>query len=175
MFAVLKQQQRGGVGIYFSDNIDVQVLLLEKCNIECLYFEIQHVNLCAAVLYRPNSYKIDMFRHNLMQAIFHLDKHAGRNLIMGDFNEDILVSSSIQKILEQHGYSQHVQVGTTEKGTLIDHVYVKDTDDVIVEVTQTYYSFHEAVLISLLCFPYKNVMTNDSVLTTIEMYVQLCY
>ena len=94
---------------------------------------------------------------------------------MGDFNEDILVSSSIHKLLEQHGYTQHVRIGTTEKGTLIDQVYMKDTEDVIVEVTQTYCSFQEAVLISLLCFPYKNVMTNDSVLTTIEMYVQLCY
>ncbi|TKS65922.1 ATP-dependent DNA helicase PIF1 [Collichthys lucidus] len=150
MFAVLKQQQRGGVGMYCSENIDVQVLLPEKCNIECLYFEMQHVNLCAAVVYRPNSYKVDMFRQKLLQVIFHLDKHAGRKMIMGDFNEDILVSSSIQKLLEQHGYTQHVRQCTTEKGTLIDHVYVKDTEDVIVEVIQTYYSFHDAVLISLI-------------------------
>lgn len=149
MFATLKQQQRGGVGIYCSDNIDVQVSIPDRCNLECLYFEIPHVTLCAAVLYRPSSYKIDMFREQLMQVIFRLERYPGRKLIMGDFNEDIFVTSSIQKLLQQHGYTQHVQVATTEKGTLIDHVYMKDSEGVIVKVEQTYYSFHEAVLISL--------------------------
>ena len=69
---------------------------------------------------------------------------------MGDFNDNILVSSSIQSLLQKHGYSQHVQIPTTEKGTLIDHVYTKDIDNIVIEVQQTYYSFHEAILISLL-------------------------
>ncbi|KAK0151602.1 ATP-dependent DNA helicase PIF1 [Merluccius polli] len=143
MFAALKQQQRGGVGMYFWY---VCTTLMCRC-----YFQKSAIlNVCILKYNMPNSYKIDMFRHKLLQVIFNLDKHAGRKLIMGDFNEDILVSSSIQKLLEQHGYTQHVRVGTTDKGTLIDHVYVKDTEDVIVEVTQTYYSFHEAILISLL-------------------------
>ncbi|XP_041931843.1 uncharacterized protein LOC121695246 [Alosa sapidissima] len=114
-FAALKQQQRGGVGVYCSENIDVQVSIPERCNLECLYFEIPHANLTAAVLYRPSSYKIDMFREQLLQVIFELEKHPGRKLIMGDFNEDIFVSSTILKLLEQHGYNQHVQAATTEK------------------------------------------------------------
>ena len=62
----------------------------------------------------------------------------------------ISLSSTIGKLLEQHGYSQHVHTATTEKGTLIDHVYCKDAGDVTVEVVPTYFSFHEAILVSLL-------------------------
>lgn len=85
-----------------------------------------------------------------MQVIFKLENHPGKKLIMGDFNEDIFVSSTIAKLLDQHGYSQFVQTGTTEKGTLIDHVYCKGAGDVAVDVVPTYFSFHEAILISLL-------------------------
>lgn len=71
-------------------------------------------------------------------------------MIMGDFNEDIVTSSTVMKLMEQHGYNQHVQNPTTEKGTLIDHVYTKDIVGISVNVVQTYYSFHQAILISLL-------------------------
>ena len=149
MFSTLKQQQGGGVGIYCAEDIDIQVSIPQICNLECLYFDIHHVNLSAAVLYRPSSYKIATFRKQLLQVIFQLERNPGKKLIMGDFNEDIFVSSSIQTLLEQHGYSQHVHVPTTEKGTLTDHVYTKNIEGVIVEVQQTYYSFHEAILITL--------------------------
>ncbi|XP_062409039.1 uncharacterized protein LOC134100005 [Sardina pilchardus] len=125
-FAALKQQQRGGVGVYCSENIDAQVSIPERCNLECLYFEIPHANLTAAVLYRPSSYKIDMFREQLLQVIFELEKHPGRKLIMGDFNEDIFASSTILKLLERHGYTQHVQAATTEKVLLLEHNLAKD-------------------------------------------------
>lgn len=71
-------------------------------------------------------------------------------MIIGDFNEDIVTSSTVLKLMEQHGYNQHVQNPTTEKGTLIDHVYTKDMEGISVNVVQTYYSFHQAILISLL-------------------------
>ncbi|XP_076120782.1 uncharacterized protein LOC143101375 isoform X2 [Alosa pseudoharengus] len=53
----------------------------------------------------------------LLQVILELEKHAGRKLIMGDFNEDIFRSSTIVKLLEQHGYTQQVQAATTERAS----------------------------------------------------------
>ena len=128
----------------------MQVSIPGRGNLECSYFEIPHVNLIALIVYRPSSYKIDAFRQHLIQLVFDLDKHPGRKFIMGDFNENIFVSSTITKLLEQHGYSQNVRATTTEKGTLIDHVYCKDAGDITVEVVPTYFCFHEAILISLL-------------------------
>ena len=68
-----------------------------------------------AVLYRPSTYKIDLFRQQLLTVICELEKHPGKKVIMGDFNKDVFVSSTILKLMEQHGYTQHVQAATTEK------------------------------------------------------------
>jgi len=69
---------------------------------------------------------------------------------MGDFNENIFNSvTTVLKVMESHGYRQSVTDGTTEAGTLIDHVYVKGVDPKSVHVLPTYYSYHEAVLAML--------------------------
>ncbi len=149
LFTDLKQQRGGGVGVFCCESINFNVIIPEPCNLECLYFAVPHISLNAALLYRPNSYPLDMFRQNILHVIDELEKHSGKKVIMGDFNEDILTSSTIGTLMELHGYSQHVQQPTTEKGTLIDHVYVKDAENVSVEIVQTYYSYHQAVLISL--------------------------
>ncbi len=147
LFTDLKRQRGGGVGVFCCEGIHFNVIIPEPCNLECLYFQVPHISLKAALLYRPNSYPLHMFRQNMLHVIDELGKHSGKKLIMGDFNEDILTSSTIGTLMELHGYSQHVQHPTTEKGTLIDHVYVKDAENVSVEIVQTYYSYHQAVLI----------------------------
>ncbi|XP_073694460.1 uncharacterized protein [Garra rufa] len=149
LFANLKQQRGGGVGIFCSENVPFNVIIPEPCNLECLYFAVPHTSLNAAFLYRPNSYPLDMFRQNMLHVIDELEKHPGQKVILGDFNEDILTSSTIRALMELHGYGQHVQHPTTEKGTLIDHVYVKDAENISVEIVQTYYSYHQAVIISI--------------------------
>jgi len=150
VFTDLKHQRGGGVGIYCSEKIECNIFTPENWNLEWLYFTVPHVNLTAALLYRPNSYKTDMFRQQLLQVIEEMEKHPGQKVIMGDFNEDIFTSSSVVKLMESHGYSQQVQNPTTEKGTLIDHVYTKAMEGISVDVVQTYYSFHQAIVISLL-------------------------
>ena len=67
---------------------------------------------------------------------------------MGDFDEDVLhKNSQVKKSMDNHGYRQCVSVATTERGTLLDHVYVRNMNDVHVAVVPTYYSYHEAVII----------------------------
>ncbi|XP_073714001.1 uncharacterized protein [Misgurnus anguillicaudatus] len=150
LYTELKHQRGGGVGLYCSENIECDLFIPECSNLECLYFVIPCVNLTAALLYRPNSYNPDLFRQQLLLVIDEMEKHPGPKMIMGDFNEDVFTSSTIVKLMQQHGYSQQVQTPTTEKGTLIDHVYTKDIKCIHVEVAQTYYSFHQAILMSLL-------------------------
>ncbi len=58
--------------------------------------------------------------------------------------------SSICKFMGKKGFHQHVTQKTTEKGTLIDHVYVKTTQfDVECAVMPTYVGDHEGILCSL--------------------------
>lgn len=65
LFSNLKQQRGGGVAIYCCENMFFKVIIPEPCNLECLYFSVPHISLNAALLYRPNSYQIDVFRQNL--------------------------------------------------------------------------------------------------------------
>ncbi len=67
---------------------------------------------------------------------------------MGDFNEDVMnprSSSHVAKLMAEHNYKQCVTKATTEKGTLIDHVYARGIESVHTYVMPTYYSYHEAV------------------------------
>ena len=70
-------------------------------------------------------------------------------VVIGDFNDDVLTSSSICGFMQHEGFVQHVTQPTTERGTLIDHVYVKTSVyDVESIVWPVYFSDHEAVVCS---------------------------
>ena len=73
-------------------------------------------------------------------------------IILGDFNKDIYSNthSCILDIMSNNGYTQLVQSPTTDRGTLIDHVYYnRPSDDAVVQVHDTYYSDHDTVYRSI--------------------------
>lgn len=71
-------------------------------------------------------------------------------MVMGDFNDNILTGLTICKYMDPKGFIQYVTHETTEKGTLIDHIYVKTTQfQVEYTVILTYFSDHEGILCSL--------------------------
>ena len=140
----LKVRGHGGVGIYHRNDKGITVTMPHFTNIECLIFDVPHINVTAAVVYRPNSYKIDIFRQNLETLINEINLTIGGKIIIGDFNENIFTSPTILQQFQHHGYRQIVETATTDKGTLIDHVYVKDVN-VSVDMVPTYYSHHNAL------------------------------
>ena len=88
-----------------------------------------------------------LFKEHVAKLIDWLDPKANTIAVMGDFNDDILKSSSISKLLTNKGYVQLVTEATTERGTLIDHVYVKSTDYVVDAVVRPmYFSDHEGIV-----------------------------
>ena len=74
-------------------------------------------------------------------------------LLMGDFNEDVLGKSDyrIRTLMSSLGYEQLVQSPTTDRGTLIDHIYYNRAREhsVILDVCDTYYSDHDTICCSL--------------------------
>ena len=74
-------------------------------------------------------------------------------VVMGDFNDDVLSTSSsrVEQFMLSQGYTQLVRQSTTDRATLIDHVYFSEqiSDDVVVQVRDVYYSDHDAVYCSV--------------------------
>lgn len=145
----LQGLEHGGVGLYTSGNLDVDILQTPDFNLECLVCLFRKHSAVMAVIYRPPCYPISLFRRNLDALLRWLHPIGTTAVVMGDFNDNILKGSTICKFMETEGFRQHVTQETTEKGTLIDHVYVRTTRfDVDCAVIPTYFSDHEGILCS---------------------------
>ena len=78
-------------------------------------------------------------------------------IVMGDFNEDLceyaIPSAETLRLLNfmsDNGYSQIVNTATTDRSTLIDHVYCsRELDNAVIEVSDCYYSDYDIVLCSI--------------------------
>jgi len=124
------------------------ILEIPVANIECTGVIIDELDLSLVVIYRPQSYPVNLFIAALQHLLDHVKKIARNSIILGDFNENILEKHlKIQTHMSQNGYVQVVKEPTTEKGTLIDHVNVRSSRPVAASVIPTYFSFHEAVKI----------------------------
>ena len=64
---------------------------------------------------------------------------------MGDFNEDLLSTKKheLHNFLTERGFIQHVNMPTTDYGTLLDHIYTKNIFNVETDVQDCYYSDHD--------------------------------
>ncbi|XP_056598318.1 uncharacterized protein LOC130416992 [Triplophysa dalaica] len=148
VFAKLKEENHGGVGVYHRENVEVIVLDLPCINIECLMCRVEHLNTTVAVVYRPPSYNLLLFRENLINFINEINSLQGGKIILGDFNENLLKKSTIHDVMQQFGFRQIVYSATTESGTLIDHVYIKDVelDKIKIDIMPTYFSYHDCIV-----------------------------
>ncbi|XP_061601162.1 uncharacterized protein LOC133463585 [Cololabis saira] len=148
----LQGQQHGGVGLYSADNLASNIIKMPTFNLECIVYDCLLYNILVAIIYRPPSYPMSLFKQHLGQLLDWLHPKSSNIVVMGDFNDDLLKTSSVCKFLTDQGFHQVVRQATTEKGTLIDHVYVKTKDyEVECEVVPAYFSDHEAILSSFKC------------------------
>ena len=106
------------------------------------------------VVYRPPCLSLDNFLTDLLQILQSISMSVSNVpiIILGDFNEDINSSryARIQYLFTTFGFSQIVQKPTTDSGSCFDHVYFNiSNSDIIVDVSDIYYSDHDMVLVSL--------------------------
>ena len=105
------------------------------------------------VVYRSPSVSIDNLLCMMSGLLHHLESYDMPSIVLGDFNEDLLAkpNSRMVTLMSQYRYSQLVHTPTTDKGTLIDHVYCNIPPQFIkIQVTDTYYSDHDTVFCSVL-------------------------
>ena len=103
-----------------------------------------------AVVYRSPSAAQATLNTLLARLLTHLTNSTVPCVVLGDFNKDIshCENSAILSLMSSYGFTQIVHCPTTPQGTLIDHVYIRNTT-AIVHVQDTYYSDHDTVYCSI--------------------------
>ena len=81
--------------------------------------------LQVAVIYRSPSVPMRQLVQLMTRLLQHVSATGVPTVIMGDFNDDALYDhdSELQVLMLSHGYVQLVNEPTTDRATLIDHVY----------------------------------------------------
>uniref|UniRef100_A0A672GIF6 ATP-dependent DNA helicase n=2 Tax=Salarias fasciatus TaxID=181472 RepID=A0A672GIF6_SALFA len=145
----LQALEHGGVGLYRPADSDCDILQAPDLDLECLVCLWNKFNIVMAVIYRPPRYPNSLFKQNLQRLLRWLNPISDTIVVMGDFNENILTGSSICKLMGSKGFDQLVTQASTEKGTLIDHIYVRSRQFAVeCAVMPTYFSDHEGILCS---------------------------
>ena len=99
--------------------------------------------------YRPPSTPICLFTQEVSQIITLFEDMP--ICVMGDFNEDILLSEEKHccAMFKSKGFRQIVSKPTHDSGTLIDHIYTNTKLCVQTDVSNCYYSDHDYVLCTI--------------------------
>ena len=96
---------------------------------------------------------LDAFLSALVAILNHITMSNIPTVVLGDFNEDLLQKpdSRVLSLMSSNRYKQLIETPTTDRGTLIDHVYYnRPSDNTVVQVHDTYYSDHDTVYWSVL-------------------------
>jgi hypothetical protein len=150
LFTKMQAARGGGIGVYKKKmNKEIIINALDCKNIEGISIEICDDETMIIILYRPSVLPVEIFLKRLQTVMDLYTKRFPNIIIAGDLNEDTKVKGPIQSFCESIGLVQIVDFHTTEGGTTLDHVYVKDPQKVSVRKVPVYFSYHEAVEIRL--------------------------
>ena len=93
-----------------------------------------------------------MFIENFTKLLQEIQQLSCLSIIVGDFNTNVLhcKENKLIKSLEKYGYTQIVNVPTTEGGTCLDLIFVCGLEKMsMVNILPTFYSYHDAVQVSI--------------------------
>uniref|UniRef100_A0A0F8ANU7 ATP-dependent DNA helicase PIF1 n=1 Tax=Larimichthys crocea TaxID=215358 RepID=A0A0F8ANU7_LARCR len=148
----MARKDGGGVAVYCRGNVQAEPrrYMQSVTDLEFLVVKIEApVKVLIATVYKPPNFPLEKFVPNmksLLDALDMLDHHP--TIVCGDFNEDLLSKGkkTINNLFRSRGYTQLITESTTEKNTLIDHIYISHPDKCLQSgVLQTYYSYHSPV------------------------------
>lgn len=148
----LHRAKGGGVAAYIKQRSQFVIVQMPIRDIEGLMLKDMDTEITFVIIYKPSVYTTKHFLQRLELLLNILHQTSRNNIILGDFNENLLsttTSTPIQKFMKEFGYHQLVGFATTENRTLIDHVYSNIPNGIHVHVCPTYYSYHEAIRIDM--------------------------
>ena len=112
---------------------------------------IQEQQMQIAVIYRSPSIPMQLLIQHMTRLLEHVNVVNIPTVVMGDFNDNLYDNGcQFEQIMLAQGYTQLVMQATTDRATLIDHVYFsKQCNGIVVQVRDVYYSDHNAVYCSV--------------------------
>ena len=130
----------GGVGAYFKNTTDakhIQELSKSFDGCESLWIEFgpNKENVIVGVVYRHPHNNMNVFQESIMQTLHKLTVNKKYIYVMGDFNIDLLKSSSSNvldfvNLTNRFGLRNLINKPTRvtkETQTLLDHIYTNDS------------------------------------------------
>ena len=148
--ATFQVAKGGGVAVYINERGPKKsVISLTGKNLEAIGVEFVSENIVLLTVYRPSSYSVSHFLKYLQNVIESFRSQNKCLLCIGDFNEDARSVGPIQTFMSDIGLTQIVGFDTTEGATILDHVYSTSSIHAHVTKLPTYYSYHDALLVTI--------------------------
>ena len=146
----MRKAKGGGVAVYLKDICGENfVPSIAGKNIEGIAVKILSPEIVLVTIYRPSCLNASKFLMQVRKVIEHFMTSNSNLVFVGDFNEDSISGGPIKTFMIEHGFQQLVNFFTTEGATILDHVYVVNSLHAQVKKVPTYYSYHDAVLLTI--------------------------
>ena len=142
---VTENRNRGGVGIYIKETLKFTRIQLPPTVLDTVCVAIDNPQLIICVIYV--SPQVPQFALNqAVSDIVNTLPHGQHTVIAGDFNCHLMDPHNISfQSLKEKNFLQRITVPTTDKGTLLDHIYTLNGPALATSgVILTYYSYHHA-------------------------------
>ena len=141
---------RGGVAMLIKQTNLQRPIIFKTTHLEVVGAFVN--NVLVVTFYRSPTYHMELFMDNLIQLLTEIQNLSQLSIITGDFNINVLHcnENKLVKCLEGYGYTQIVNIPTTEGGTCLDLIFVRGLANMsIINILPTYYSYHDAVEVSM--------------------------
>ena len=137
----------GGVVLIVTTNLNPKQIRMNTI-LDIVAVQISEpIQMIVISVYRPPSTPIDVFMNNMLDIIAQFQNVP--TYIVSDFNEDVSITPNTCccTMFRLHGFQQMISKPTHDSGTIIDHVYVSHTLNIMqTDVTDCYYSDHDYIL-----------------------------
>ncbi|KAL3967234.1 protocadherin Fat 1/2/3 [Sarotherodon galilaeus] len=142
----------GGVAMYYKTILTAasRKYLQNVTDLEFVVVKVESpVTALIATVYRPPNYSHVRFLPQMQSLLDSLEMMNHQPIIVcGDFNEDLMSRGKkpIHELFQSRGYAQLITAATTEKHTLIDHLYISQPYACLQSgVLNTYHSYHNPI------------------------------
>ena len=142
-----------GVAMYIQNSINYSVLPLMSNDCDTLVIRTYGAtNMLIGVIYKPPNTTHTKFCTEMSNITAQTELlETNHAVFVGDFNIDLMKDGVLPPKPFQN-YFQAISQPTTDKETIIDHIYVKPipaVDDFVASVLPTYYSYHRPAFIAM--------------------------